>query len=338
MEGRSSISDEPALILELDEDRNQGRTTFKPGQDAFVRVYPRPFGIAYEHQITLGQAVKLGAFTLTIEDEEILVADGRAVTRYPVKDVVTLDFDGRVLSSPSWQAGGQEIIFEVNEGCSGSALLHLSYHTQYDLWRVTANQEGKAILCIEEAAVKATIAIEFAQAAEDQDLILELDDVKNAGASSFVPGADVWIRAYTQSPITVREATQGKLRVHGADLRIDYEEEIRFEDSQEAQLDRPFIEVLSAEWIGSGLGALTVSGRTVRSAKQGYGVAKIAYTSAFTRLKLSDVGKAGTVIAWTEDAAGRKGSLAVSFAGAEDDRDVVIVCPGLLHGPSDRKR
>ena len=152
VEGRSSLSDEPALILELDEDRNQGRSTFKPGQDAFVRVYPRPFGIAYEHQITLGQAVKLGTYTRTIEDEEILVADGRAVTRYPVKDVVTMDFDGRVLSSPSWQKGGQEIIFEVNEGCSGSALLHLSYIAQYDLWRVTANQEGKAILCIEEAA------------------------------------------------------------------------------------------------------------------------------------------------------------------------------------------
>ena len=173
--------------------------------------------------------------------------------------------------------------------------------------------------------MKATIAIEFAEIAEDQDLILELDDVKNAGASSFVPGSDVWIRAYTQSPITVREATQGKLRVQGADLRIDNEEEIRFEDSQEAQIDRPFIEVLSAEWIGSGLGALTVSGRTVRASKQGYGVAKIAYTSAFTRLKLSDVGKAGTAIAWAEDAAGRKGSLAVSFGGAEDDRDVVIV-------------
>ena len=152
VEGRSSISDEPALILELDEDRNQGRTTFKPGQDAFVRVYPRPFGIAYEHQITLGQAVKLGSFTHTIEDEEILVADGRAVSRYPIFNVDTLDFDGRVLSSPSWQAGGQEIIFEVNEGCSGSALLHLSYIAQYDLWRVTANEEGKAILCIEEAA------------------------------------------------------------------------------------------------------------------------------------------------------------------------------------------
>ena len=175
--------------------------------------------------------------------------------------------------------------------------------------------------------MKASIAIEFAEIAEDQDLILELDEVKNAGAASFVPGTDVWIRAYTQSPITVREATQGKLRVHGANLRIDNEEEIRFEDSQEAQLDRPFIEILSAEWIGSGLGALTVSGRTVRAASKGYGVAKIAYTSAFTRLKLSGVGKAGAVIAWAEDAAGRKGSLAVSFAGAgaEGDRDVVIV-------------
>jgi hypothetical protein len=149
VKGKTSIAG-AGIYVELDSERNNNRTTFLPGQDAFVRVYTSPIGAAYEHQVTMGTAAKLGTYTQTITDEEIQVQDGRAGTRYPILSVQALDFDGRVLSGPEWEQGGKEIRFNVAEGCSGSAYLKLDYKTKYDLWKVKADQAGKAILCLEE--------------------------------------------------------------------------------------------------------------------------------------------------------------------------------------------
>lgn len=149
VKGKTSITG-AGIQVELDADRNNGKTTFLPGQEAFVRVYTSPIGTAYEHQVTLGTATKLGIYSHVVEGEEIQVQDGRAGTRYPIYSVQTLDFDGRVLSSPEWEQGGKEIRFNVAEGCSGSAYLKLDYTARYDLWKVKADQAGKAILCLEE--------------------------------------------------------------------------------------------------------------------------------------------------------------------------------------------
>jgi hypothetical protein len=144
------LSTDSGIQVELDSERNNKRTTFLPGSEAFVRVYTSPLGLTYEHQVTLGTAAKLGTYNQAITDEEIQVQDGRAQTRYPILSVQTLDFDGRVLSGPDWEPGGKDIKFNVSEGCSGSAYLKLDYTTRYDLWKVKVDVQGKAILCLEE--------------------------------------------------------------------------------------------------------------------------------------------------------------------------------------------
>jgi hypothetical protein len=149
VKGKTSIAG-AGIYVELDSERNNKRTTFLPGQDAFVRVYTSPIGAAYEHQVTMGTATKLGTYEQVFEDEEIQVQDGRAGTRYPILSVQALDFDGRVLSGPEWEQGGKEIRFNVAEGCSGSAYLKLDYSARYDLWKVKVDSAGKAILCLEE--------------------------------------------------------------------------------------------------------------------------------------------------------------------------------------------
>jgi hypothetical protein len=153
VKGKSSAADEPAIQVELDEDRNVGRSAFAPGEEAYVRVYRTPFDLDYTHQVTLGGAAFLGTFVREIsgEDaEEIQVSNGRAQTRYPVLSIVSMSWDGRELSSPQWDVGGREIRFTVAEGCAGAALLRLEYVTQYDLWRVAVSVEGTAILCLED--------------------------------------------------------------------------------------------------------------------------------------------------------------------------------------------
>jgi hypothetical protein len=61
-----------------------------------------------------------------------------------------MSFDGRVLSNPEWEPGGQQIRFQVAEGCSGSAYLRLHYKSRYDLWKVRAAEAGVVVLCLED--------------------------------------------------------------------------------------------------------------------------------------------------------------------------------------------
>jgi hypothetical protein len=146
--------DEAGLVIELDAERNGERTEFLPGQDAYVRVYPTPLDVMYTHQVTLGTAEKLGTFEREISGdgaEEIPVADGRGSTRYPILEVLSCAWDGRDLGAPAFEVGGMEIRFTVEEGCSGSGMLRLSYRTQYDLWRVTSPVAGDVICCLEDA-------------------------------------------------------------------------------------------------------------------------------------------------------------------------------------------
>jgi len=153
VEGKTGANDSPALIVELDDDRNHGRTRFLPGEEAFVRVYPSPFDLDYAHQITLGQAARIGTFSREIsgdDAEEIQVTDGRAGARYPLVSVLSISWDGRELTDPRWDPGGREIRFSVVEGCAGTGFLHLEYTTRYDLWKVRADTEGTAILCLED--------------------------------------------------------------------------------------------------------------------------------------------------------------------------------------------
>ena len=150
VEGKESALDRTLAILELDEDRNDGRRSFLPGENAFVRVYTSPLGVSYADQVTLGTALFLGAYEATIAERRIRVSDGRASLPYPIKSLTLLDWEGRSLSGGTWSQGGMEILFNVAEGCSGSAMLLVSYTTQYDLWRVTSAIEGEAILCLED--------------------------------------------------------------------------------------------------------------------------------------------------------------------------------------------
>jgi len=150
VEGKRGSADEPSIMIELDSERNNGRSVFEPGEEAYLRAYPTPLDLAYTHQVTLGTAELLGSFEQEIEEEEIQVTDAVARTRYPILEVFDLQWDGRELSSPEWEQGGREIRFTAAEGCSGSGYLRLRYKTRYDLWKVRADVEGKAVLCLQD--------------------------------------------------------------------------------------------------------------------------------------------------------------------------------------------
>lgn len=184
----------------------------------------------------------------------------------------------------------------------------------------------------DESRVKASISVRFDEAAGETALQLELDHEKNAGVTEFAPGAQVYIRAVSDRAIAVRSATRGSVKIDKAGLFFEHEEHICFGDSDCAWLSYPAAAVLRAEWIGKGLGQVTISDKDVRAAEKGYGILKVKYRVAYTRLILSGVDAEGPVLVWAEDEAGRKGDLEVSFSAHEEEPLVVVVrdiCTGM---------
>lgn len=165
--------------------------------------------------------------------------------------------------------------------------------------------------------MKTTITIPFSPSGGETGLTLELDADKNAGVTSFAPGANVWVRAITDYAIADKGSTRGKFTVQKSRLRFEQEETLTFNDENAATLRYPAHKVLKKGWLGRGLGHVTVSGKTVKAAETGYGILEVRYEVAYARLKLANVNKEGPVLIWAEDAQERKGVLQVSFSSGE---------------------
>lgn len=176
--------------------------------------------------------------------------------------------------------------------------------------------------------MKDTIEIPFEPSDAVLSLTLELDDEKNAGRNTFIPGSDVWIRAITDKTLASRDSTLGTLKIDTLHLRFDHEQELAFIDTNETTLEYEPLQILSYGWIGIGLGKVTFNGKTARAATSGYGILQISYRVAFARLRLEDVNEAGPVLVWAQDVDGKRGYLQIEFEheeeGAEEEVFVTV--------------
>jgi hypothetical protein len=171
---------------------------------------------------------------------------------------------------------------------------------------------------------RTTLEIEFSPTAGDDTLQLELDDELNAGATSFPPGGEVWLRAITEGAICARQATRGAVRIEGTQKVFEHEEELVFEDENSATLTYPAHEVITTDWLGVGLGTVSVSGRNVKAGQSGHAILHIRYRVKYALLRLHGVEKEGPVLVWAEDEYGRKGTLQVSFTAEGGQQEVFL--------------
>jgi len=181
--------------------------------------------------------------------------------------------------------------------------------------------------------MKSQAVVVFEHGAGETSLTLELDPERNAGASAFAPGAEVWVRAITDRPIAEKGSTRGSFQVSAADLRFEHEEDLVFSASKQASLGYPIYELLSATWLGRGLGQVTVSGRTATAAREGYGILRLRYRVAYSLMRLSGVSDEGPTLVWARDDADREGSLQIPFSMEGEEEPVYAVvknyCTGL---------
>jgi hypothetical protein len=171
---------------------------------------------------------------------------------------------------------------------------------------------------------KATILIPFAPGAAEGDLKIILDPDKHTSMPASTE--DVYVRAITDQVLISKGTTGGTIRTDNPSLTFEHEETLVFYNAQAATLEYPASTVLSKQWIGQGLGAVTITDRAVRAAQKGYGLLKVKYRVAYARLKITGTANLEGIIVWAADAAGREGSLQIGFAdmAAEAFEPVIV--------------
>lgn len=316
------------FIIELDNERNNDRTSFFPGTEAYVRVYPVP-GFDYTVQVSAGQVQRLRTYSEEVENEEIVVQDGRISTDYPIQALRSYSWTGRNLGTPELETPGDTelILSSLPFGCPGVGVLTVSYQTEYDLYKVTFSGSGKVLLCAQDLdeSVIQTFSISFRADDLSESLSLEIDE-ERTGTTSPAPGAEVWIRAWTDKRIVEFGSTAGRVQAGPWNVHEGMEETVEFYDSDEASLQQAAVRLNSTEWLGrASLGAVVCAGKTLRAAQSGYGVLRVSYDTRYALLSLSQVNERIPVIVWAEDSDGRKGHLLIDFGEEGEEKDVYLV-------------
>ncbi len=126
--------------LELDPEQNAGSSSFKPGQTAYIRLFPA--GLNPELKTSMGTATIVATrIPLDVEEYITFARGDSASLNYPEADIELWEWKGRKGPSPVFAEEGD---IQLPEKFSG--ILYVKYRTYYDRIAVTCPQEGKVLL------------------------------------------------------------------------------------------------------------------------------------------------------------------------------------------------
>lgn len=137
-----------------------------------------------------------------------------------------------------------------------------------------------------------SITVTFVTEAENLDvnavLQVQLDSTLNLGETRFLFGSKAYYQVFfSPSTMTITQtASDGNITEEGSGTE-EVTEYITFANSNEGSTGYPIGSVVSAEWFGTNLGALSYIGNTVQASKSGVGILKLIYNSAFNRYAIS---------------------------------------------------
>ncbi len=131
---------------------------------------------------------------------------------------------------------------------------------------------------------KASIVLTFAAscAAEDHFINVEMDDEKNQGKTCFLYGEKIYFRVFTSpKDMNIRlESSDGSIFNEGTDY-FEYEEDIQFPNTNEANTQYPVDSVIWDDWLGNSLGSISISNTTIRTSKTGVAILKLRYRVSY---------------------------------------------------------
>jgi hypothetical protein len=132
----------------------------------------------------------------------------------------------------------------------------------------------------------ASITITFTATGESaEDIVIELDEERNKGKTTFAYGDKAYFRVYSPVPYEVYSTAGIVEKV--ASLSSVEEEFVQFVDSNTARLSKPITGILGTKWFGKSLGTVTKTGTfEVQCSEQvdpkvgKIGIAKVKYSSS----------------------------------------------------------
>ena len=134
---------------------------------------------------------------------------------------------------------------------------------------------------IAKASIVLTFAISCAE--EDHFINVEMDDEKNQGKTCFLYGEKIYFRVFT-SPKDMKirlESSDGSISNEGTGY-FEYEEDIQFPNTNEANTQYPINSIISQDWLGNSLGSILVSGDTaIRTSETGVAILKLKYNVVY---------------------------------------------------------
>jgi len=171
------------LLLELDEEKNNGLTRFPPGQNAYLRLFPA--GANPQILCNMG-SVEFSAKNLPLEvEEDILVVNSdSAATKYPVSEIVSVEWLGKHWGNGTVRVDGSRITFTKKV----TGVLRVSYRTYYDELVASCDREGTQLIVAQKETGAAYINVSWVEKKKEVVLV-----VKDACTRAFIEGAKVYV-------------------------------------------------------------------------------------------------------------------------------------------------
>jgi len=178
---KAQAEDETGFILELDEEKNAGQSSFQPGDNCFIRLFPS--GLNPTLRTNIGTA-KIDGTNIPLEIEEYLVfaRSDRESFRYPCSEILELEWIGRDCGQIKFS---EEEVF-LSEKKSG--VLKIRYRTFFDRISFSSQTEGKVLLEANKDTKYGYIVLDYVLQKKTVYLT-----VKDACSRSVIPGAQVFV-------------------------------------------------------------------------------------------------------------------------------------------------
>lgn len=129
---------------------------------------------------------------------------------------------------------------------------------------------------------------------EDEDgnvytsLQADLDSEANDGETRFLFGSKAYYRIFkSPTDLVVAQVQSAGVITDEGNGTDEITEYITFANTNRGRIGYPLESVVSAEWLGNDLGALSYVGNIVTSSQVGVGVLKVVYNVIFTRHSIS---------------------------------------------------
>jgi len=113
-------------------------------------------------------------------------------------------------------------------------------------------------------------------------------DEEGEAINQFLYGSKAYYQVFTspEDLVLTQVQSDGTISPEGSGT-AEIEEFIHFVDSYESNVTYPVRSIISSEWLGTNLGAVSVEGDKIKSSQKGVGVLKITYSAYFRRFALS---------------------------------------------------